>query len=63
LADDEGLGGVLASGPSLPELAREGSTIVAGTGVIGVLIIGIALVANIIFGVIGGVVGGAVAGK
>ena len=58
-----GLGGVLASGPLPPELAREGSTILAGTGVIGVLIIGIALVANIIFGVIGGVVGGAVAGK
>ena len=58
-----GLGGVLASGPLPPELAREGSTILAGTGVIGVLVVGVALVANVIFGVIGGVVGGAVAGK
>ena len=58
-----GLGGVLASGPSLPDLTRGGSTILAGTGVIGVLVVGVALVANVIFGVIGGVVGGAVAGK
>jgi hypothetical protein len=55
-----GLGGVLANAPYIAN-SPQGENLLAAYGVIAVVIVLVAFVANIIFGVIGGLAGGAMA--